>query len=75
MNRPNKRIRTLHGGQVQINKLLNKRCYGTKVTTQRKRKKSHIYIYILTLTHILNRVGESLFPHTHFTVDYNSNPQ
>jgi hypothetical protein len=43
---PIKKIRTLHGGQVQINKLLNKRCYGTKVTTQRKRKKSHIYIYI-----------------------------
>jgi hypothetical protein len=67
MNRPNKRIRTLHGGQVQINKLLNKRCYGTKVTTQRKRKKSHIYIYIyiLTLTHILNCVGGiTVPPHT-----------
>ena len=29
----------------------------------------------VTLTHTLNGVGESLFPHTHFTVDYNSNPQ
>jgi hypothetical protein len=27
------------------------------------------------LKHTLNGVGESLFPHTHFTVDYNSNPQ
>jgi hypothetical protein len=29
----------------------------------------------MTLTNILNHVGDSLFPHTQNTVDYNSNPQ
>jgi hypothetical protein len=35
--------------------------------------KNNIYIYILT--NILNCVGDSLFPHTQNTVDYNSNSQ
>jgi len=35
---------------------------------------SMLFIYLI-LKHNLNGVGESLFPHTHFTVDYNSNPQ
>jgi hypothetical protein len=34
-----------------------------------------LFKYWPDLTHTQNGVGESLFPHTHFTVDYNSNPQ
>jgi hypothetical protein len=39
--------------------------------TNKQTNSTHTYI----LKHTLNGVGESLFPHTHFTVDYNSNPQ